>query len=356
MRRMSSPTSRVLALLELLQADAGAQGLGGAELAQRLGVDRRTVRRYVTHLLDLGVPVQARRGCDGGYVLRPGYRLPPMMFNDDEALALGVGLRVAGMLGLGGITPAVASTQAKLARVLPAPLRQRLADIDSTLALDLARPYAHGAPATLRALSAAARAQQRVWMRYRAAPADGAPGAAAAPVADPSAEPLADTPSADTAPPRPGDTERAVDVYGLAWRGGAWYAVGHCHLRGALRCFRLDRVQAVQALPASFGRPPGFDVLAHLRQAVATLPRAHTVRVQLHCDLAAARRAVFAELGTLQARGHGVQLDTQADNLDWVARELARLPFGFTVQRPVALRRAVAALAERLLAQAARGR
>lgn len=335
MRRMSSPTSRVLALLELLQADAGAQGLGGAELARRLGVDRRTVRRYVTHLLDLGVPVAAQRGRDGGHVLRPGYRLPPMMFSDDEALALGVGLRVATALGLGGMSPAVASTQAKLARVLPARLRQRLADIDATLALDLARPYAHGAPATLRALSAAARAQQRVWLRYRAAPADGAP---------------------DTAPdaaPDPADTERAVDVYGLAWRGGAWYAVGHCHLRGALRCFRLDRVQAVQALPASFGRPPGFDVLAHLRQAIATLPRAHTVRVQLHCDLASAQRAVFAELGTLRAHGRGVQLDTQADNLDWVARELARLPFGFTVQRPAALRRAVAALAERLVAQVA---
>lgn len=327
MRRMTSPTSRVLALLELLQADAGAQGLGGAELARRLGVDGRTVRRYLTHLLDLGVPIEARRGRDGGYVLRPGYRLPPMMFNDDEALALGVGLRVAGALGLNGITPAIASTQAKLARVLPAPLRQRLADIDATLALDLARPYAHGAPAALRALSAASRAQQRVQLVYRAAPQEGG-------------EP---------------DTERAVDVYGLAWRGGAWYAVGHCHLRGALRCFRLDRVQRVQALPASFGRPVDFDVLAHLRQAIATLPRAHTVRVLLHCDLATARRAVFAELGTLKAQGRGVQLDTQADNLDWVARELARLPFAFVVQRPAALRRALAALADRLLAQAAQG-
>ncbi|MDT7837759.1 helix-turn-helix transcriptional regulator [Aquabacterium sp. OR-4] len=322
---MSSPTSRVLALLELLQADAGAQGLGGAELARRLEVDRRTVRRYVNHLLALGVPVEARRGRDGGYVLRPGYRLPPMMFSDDEALALGVGLHVAGALGLGGITPAIASTQAKLARVLPAPLRQRLADIDATVALDLARPYAHGAPATLRALSAAARARQRVQLSYRAVPAT---------------------------PDSPSDTERAVDVYGLAWRGGAWYAVGHCHLRGALRCFRLDRVQHVQALPASFGRPEGFDVLAHLRHAIATLPRAHTVRVLLHCDPATARRAVFAELGTLTPHGRGVQLDTQADNLDWVARELARLPFAFSVQRPVALRRAIAALAARLLARA----
>lgn len=316
---MRRPTSRVLALLEMLQADAG-QGLTGTQLAQRLGVDGRTVRRYMDHLLDLGVPVQARRGRDGGYALQAGYRLPPMMFTDDEALALGVGLRVAGLLGLGGITPAVASTQAKLARVMPAAVRQRLADIEATVSLDLQRPFAHGAPATVLALGAAARAQQRVQIRYH---------------------------DADAA-----ETERALDVYGLAWRGGAWYAVGHCHLRGALRCFRLDRVQSVQALPASFGRPEGFDVLAHLGQAIATLPRAHTVRVQLHCDLATARRAVFAELGTLTPQGRGVQLDTQADNLDWVARELARLPFGFTVQRPAALRRALVALAQRLLAQA----
>src|SRR5438093_948784 len=259
---MDHPTSRVLALLELLQA---GQGLPGAELAERIGVDRRTVRRYIAHLVQLGVPIEAQRGRDGGYALRPGYKLPPMMFNADDALALAVGLRAAGEMGLAGVTPAIASTQAKLERVMPANVRRRLADIDQTVSLDLARPFAAGATAALLGLSAAARAQQRVKLHYRSAEAQ--------------------------------DTEREVDVYGLAYRGGAWYAVGHCHLRRALRSFRLDRVQGFEALPKSFGRPAGFDVLGHLARSIALLPRAHAVEVLLDTDLQSARRAVFVELG-----------------------------------------------------------
>ena len=314
---MSKPTSRVLAVLELLQAGAG---LGGAELAQRVGVDRRTVRRYITHLIDLGVPIDAQRGRDGGYALRPGHKLPPMMFTADEALALAVGLRAAGELGLAGITPAIASTQAKLERVMPLGLRQRLKDIDQAVSLDLVRPFAAGTTAALLGLSAAARAQQRVRLGYR---------------------------SADEH-----ETSREVDVYGLAWRGGAWYAVGHCHLRRDLRSFRLDRVLEVEALPKSFGRPPGFDVLGYLVRSIAMLPRAHAVEVMLDTDLERARRVVFVELGTLTACERGVRLDAQADDLDWVARELARLPFGFTIKKPAALRRALAAHGRALIARA----
>ncbi|MBT9598846.1 MAG: YafY family transcriptional regulator [Vitreoscilla sp.] len=315
---MVAPTGRVLAVLELLQS---GHGLGGAELARRVGVDRRTVRRYVVHLQQLGVPVEATRGRDGGYALRPGFKLPPMMFSADEALALAVGLRAASKLGLDGITPAIASTQAKLERVMPTDLRHRLGDVEQTVQLDLARPFAVGATGTLVALSAAARRQQRVRLRYR---------------------------NVDQA-----DSEREVDVYGLAYRGGGWYAVGHCHLRQDLRCFRLDRVQSVEALPASFGRPEGFDVLAHLQRAIATLPRAHAVSLWLDTDLATARRSVFVELGSLAAapRG-GVRLAVQADDLAWVARELSRLPFGFRILKPVALKRALAAHARRLLEQA----
>jgi predicted DNA-binding transcriptional regulator YafY len=314
---MSKPTTRVLAVLELLQAGAG---LNGPELARRVGVDGRTVRRYIGHLIEMGVPIEVQRGRDGGYALRPGYKLPPMMFSADEALALAVGLHAAGALGLGGITPAIASTQAKLERVMPTGVRRRLKDIDETVSLDLARPFAGGTTAALLGLSAASRAQQRVRLNYR---------------------------SADER-----DTEREVDVYGLAWRGGAWYAVGHCHLRGDLRSFRLDRVHAVEALPKSFGRPPGFDVLGHLVQSIAMLPRAHTVQVLLDTDLDRARRVVFVELGTLSACRGGVRLDAQADDLAWVARELARLPFAFCILQPAALRRALAAHADTLKRQA----
>lgn len=314
---MSKPTARVLAVLELLQSGSG---LTGAELARRVGVDGRTVRRYIEHLVQLGVPVQAQRGRDGGYTLRPGYKLPPMMFTADEALALAVGLHAAGELGLAGITPAIASTQAKLERVMPASLRRRLADIGQTVSLDLVRPFAHGSTAALLGLSAAARAQQRVLLHYR------------------SAEQLS--------------TEREVDVYGLAYRGGAWYAVGHCHLRHDLRCFRLDRVLDVQALPKSFGRPPGFDVLAVLVRSIAMLPRAHAVNVLLDTTIEQARRAVFVELGELTPARRGVRLNVQADDLQWVARELARLPFDFTIIKPKALRVALAEHARSLAARA----
>jgi predicted DNA-binding transcriptional regulator YafY len=270
----------------------------------------------------MGVPIDAQRGRDGGYALRPGHKLPPMMFTADEALALAVGLHAAGELGLAGITPAIASTQAKLERVLPATLRRRLADVAQTVAIEGPRPFAAGSTAALLGLSAAARAQQRVHLRYRSA--DGR------------------------------ETERDVDVFGLAYRGGAWYAVGHCHLRRELRAFRLDRVLEVEALPRSFGRPEGFDVLAHLAQSIAMLPRAHAVEVQLATTLSAAQGVVFAELGTLTESGRGVRLSGQADDLAWFARELARLPFEFRIVKPAALRRALAAHGQALVERASR--
>jgi len=314
---MAKPTSRVLAVLEILQAESRVTG---PELARRAGVDARTIRRYVAHLLEIGVPIDGERGRDGGYALRAGYKLPPMMFSADEAVALAVGLRAAGQIGLVGITPAVASTQAKLERVMPRDVQRRLRDIERTVAMDFARPFAEGPATALLALSAAARAQQRVRLRYRSA--QGA------------------------------DTERELDTYGVAYRGGAWYAVGHCHLRHDTRSFRLDRVLDVTPLPASFGRPEGFDVLGYLVDALATLPRAHAVEVLLHTDLETARRQLRPELAQLSAaRGGGVRMKAQVDELPAMARDLARLPFGFSMLKPVGLKRALAAHVAHLQAQ-----
>jgi predicted DNA-binding transcriptional regulator YafY len=146
-------------------------------------------------------------------------------------------------------------------------------------------------------------------------------------------------------------TEREFDCYGLAYRGGAWYAVGHCHLRRDLRSFRLDRVRSVEALPASFGRPEGFDVLAYLRESIASLPRSHAIELMLNTDLATARRALpYPELGVLSEVRGGVRLQGQADDLDSMARSLASLPFAFRVLKPAALRRALAEHARTLLA------
>jgi predicted DNA-binding transcriptional regulator YafY len=326
---MHRPTTRALTVLELLQTHGR---MSGSELAARLEVDRRTVRRYIAMLEELGIPITAERGRDGGYMLVAGFKLPPMMFTDDEALALSVGLLAARGLGLAEAAPAVTGAQAKLERVMPATLKRRVRAVDETVTLGPARPTAPRGTASaditprnnaaLVALSAAAQAQQRVHLCYRAAQHE--------------------------------ETERDFDPYGLAYRGGRWYVVGICHLRNGLRSFRLDRVSSVQPLDVSFTRPPGFDALAHLTFSVATLPRTFAVEVLLETDLQTAQRALFPAFGVLERAAGGVLLRGQADDLDWFARELARLPFPFHVEQPDALRDALVSCASRLL-QLARG-
>src|SRR3989454_8657023 len=131
---MYFPTTRVLTVLELLQSH---QRLSGPDIAERLEVNPRTVRRYITMLQDLGIPVEAERGRYGAYRLRPGFKLPPLMFTEDEALALTLGLLAARRLGLTATAPAVEGALAKIERVLPLTLRQRVQAIQANLILDL---------------------------------------------------------------------------------------------------------------------------------------------------------------------------------------------------------------------------
>src|ERR671910_956926 len=123
---MASPTSRLLELLELLQTRSLTTG---REIADRLGIDARTVRRYVATLQDLGIPVEGERGVGGGYRIRPGYRLPPLMLGDDEAIAVVLGLVAAGRQGLVAADGALA----KIERVLPDALRRRVEALETTL-------------------------------------------------------------------------------------------------------------------------------------------------------------------------------------------------------------------------------
>lgn len=204
---MPSPTTRVLALLELLQ---NADELSGTELASQLDIDSRTLRRYVTKLQSLGVPVQSVRGRYGAYRLMPGSWLPPLMFNNQEAVAVSVGLLFARQLGLADTVAGAHSAQAKLERVMPPTLRGKLRAVSSAVQLDVSQPVATLHSESLLEMSAAAQGRYRVRLRYSAANQE--------------------------------VTQREFDCYGLAWRSGRWYAVGHCHLRGDLRSFRLDRI------------------------------------------------------------------------------------------------------------------
>jgi predicted DNA-binding transcriptional regulator YafY len=311
---MYHPTTRVLSLLELLQTHGR---MNGAELAARLGVDRRTLRRYVCKLEDIGIPITAERGRAGGYALMPGFKLPPMMFTEDETLALSLGLLAARGLGLAEAAPAVASAQAKLARVMPDGLRQRVRAIGDTVRLDEQRAIAPGDNQALVVLTEAAQACRRVALRYRDHHGN--------------------------------ESARHVDPYGLALRHGRWYVAGMCHLRGDLRSFRLDRIAGAALLAERFERPQGFDAMAHVVQAIATLPRAFTIEVLLKTGLASVQAHLFAEAGVFEETGEGVVIHAQSDELDWFARQLAGMPFDFEIRQPPELHAAVGECVRRLL-------
>ena len=307
---MPHPTTRVLAVLELLQSHAQ---IGGAELARRVEVDRRTLRRYIAMLEEMGIPITTEQGRYGGYRLVPGYKLPPMMFTDEEAQALSLGLIAARGLGLADAAPAIESVQAKLDRVLPSAPKRTVAALRESVALQTGGARTNADARLLRVLSESAQARRTAALRYRAA--DGAL------------------------------TSREFDVYGNVFRTGRWYVVGHCHLRSGLRTLRLDRVAHAEVTGRAFVRPDGFDPLAYLARAMATLPRGTPTEVFLRTDLARARQEIGDALGLPEEGDDGVILRGSVDDLEWYARELMRLPFAFDVRAPAALRDTLARLA-----------
>ncbi|MGH8145999.1 MAG: helix-turn-helix transcriptional regulator [Rhodanobacteraceae bacterium] len=311
---MAKPTTRVLALLEALQSQGR---VGGAEMARKLGVHPRTLRRYIVALEDLGIPITTERGRHGAYMLVAGFKLPPMMFTGDEAMALSVGLLAARNLGLAGAAAAIASAQAKLGRVMPPKLQRHVQAIAETVTLDLTPSQSPANNAVLAAIAEAARERCRVHLVYCSARGD--------------------------------RSERDFDAYGVVRRDGQWYAVGVCHLRGGLRSFRLDRIVTMQTLGMTFERPVGFDAARHLGQSIASIPRQHAVTLLLRCDLATALEYMDDSLGLFGPCKSGVILRGSIDDLDWLARVLARLPFAFEIRASAALRVAVRRLAGRLL-------
>jgi predicted DNA-binding transcriptional regulator YafY len=317
---MYHPTTRVLTVLELLQAH---QRISGPELATRLEVNSRTVRHYITLLQDLGIPIEAERGRHGGYRLRPGFKLPPLMFTEDEALALTLGLLAVRRLGLAAVAPAVEGALAKVERVMPATLRARIQAVQETLVIDGSSFYAAPTGAMLLMFSTAAQQRWRVQMRYRAGDER--------------------------------ETQRALDPYGVVYYDGRWFVVGYCHLRTGLRMFRLDRVLHAALCDEQFARPDDFDSLAFVVHSLATAPGAWAVEALLETTLDAARQRVPAAMATLEPSPGGVLLRCYVENLDWIARFLVGLSFPMVVRRPPELREALRRLAAEIAADAERG-
>jgi predicted DNA-binding transcriptional regulator YafY len=316
---MTAPATRLLMMLEILQDRPFATG---RELAERLDVDVRTVRRYAVALQELGIPVQGERGPAGGYRLSPGYKLPPLMLTDEEASAVVLGLLAAQRFGLdAGAT--VDGALAKLRRVLPAALAAQVTGLEETLGFT----HAHSAAAPPRGgavlrLADAARRRRRVQVRYT----------------------------------RHGGEESARELspYGLVFHAGRWYLAAHDHGRDALRTFRVDRVGSIRLGGAAQPPPTGFDAIDHVSRSLARVPWAWDVEVLLDTDLTHAREEIPPTLGELSEESGGVLLHMRVESLDYMAAVLARLDLPFTVRRPDELRAAVDGLADRLRASARR--
>ncbi len=310
-------------LLHLLDVLAVRGLVPGPALADELGVDLRTLRRDVERLRGLRHPVETVRGRHGGYRLARTRRLPPLVLDDRQAVAVVLGIDAVRRAGLD--VDDVGGLADRLVGLLPDDVADRIGAMRSAL-WDTPQPRpAEGRVSAMRLLDlgTAVRDGTAVRMRYL---------------------------------DRHGRTsERTIDPWGVVAHAGRWYVVAHDSRAEDVRLFRVDRIVAVLAAgPATVARPDGFDLRAHVEAQLVHTAWTHAVEVELHTDLADARRRVPDGLGDLADEDGCVVLRVGADDLDGMARVVASLGLDVTVRRPAALRTALAALADRLAASATR--
>jgi predicted DNA-binding transcriptional regulator YafY len=312
---MYHPTSRVLTVLELLQS---RPSISGPELAARLEMDVRTVRRYITHLQDAGIPVEATIGRHGGYRLRPGFKLPPLIFTEEEATAIVLGLLASSWLQIEQSTTAVEGALAKVSRVLPQQARERLNAVTSHLVLFPHNQQAQPDAGLLIDLSEAIHSSQRIVIDYCSH--------------------------------RGENTHRKVEPYGITGRKGRWYLGGYCCLRQGYRVFRLDRIQQVQILAETFEKAEDFDYEAFVREQYDT--RGLLMEVEFQADLETVQQKISDLYGTLMPTETGVLLQEYYDDIEAMARYLMALNLPFVVRQPPELREALLRLGERMIQMA----
>ncbi|GAA4852421.1 WYL domain-containing protein [Actinomycetospora corticicola] len=323
---MVRPVGRVLAMLEILQA-GGTHTV--AELARRVVVDERTARRYVQHLRELDIAVETVRGRYGGYRLARHSRLPPLMFTDEEALAV-VWALLADRRDTVGPTSelAVQSASAKVRRVLPAGLARRIDAVLDTVSFtpapdrDRYEEQDGSARATvLLALAEAARDLRPVSFGYTAR--------------------------------RAAATQRHVEPYGIVAHQGRLYLSGFDVTRQAVRTFRLDRIAGVRTLEGTVSAPVDTDPVHHVLGPFAPAPQLHEVALRVHAEPAHVRSwlpETMASATPVDAAGGEsgwLRVFLRADRLEWVVGTLVAMDRPFVVEYPEALRDLAAGLASR---------
>jgi predicted DNA-binding transcriptional regulator YafY len=312
---MLETSARLLRLLSLLQV---RRDWTGADLAGRLGVDVRTVRRDVDKLRSLGYPVNATPGATGGYQLGAGAELPPLLLDDDEAVAVAVGLRTAANGTVSGIEETSVRALTKLEQVLPSRLRRRVSALSAhttTLA-----PFGPTVDAeTLTTIAGASRDHQAIRFRYRARDAEAAP--------------------------------RHVEPHGMVHTGRRWYLVAWDLDRDDWRTFRLDRIDGEPTLAARFTprEPPHEDLAVYISRQVTSVVYRHQAKLVMHAPLAAVQERTSPTSAALEAIDeHSCLMTTGAERLDVLAIHLGVMGFDFDVLEPPELREHLRAMGARL--------
>lgn len=321
---MITTSARLLRLLSLLQS---RRSWTGPELAEELGVTERTVRRDVDRLRALGYPVNATSGLAGGYRLGAGASLPPLLLDDDEALAVALGLRSAAAGTVSGMEEAALRALTKLEQVLPPRLFRRMKALHAAV-LPMHRPGPTVDPERLTTIAAACRERERVRFAYTDS--------------------------------RGQKSERHVEPHGLVHMGSRWYLVAYDLAREDFRTFRLDRMEGRVRKGAGFvPRPiPGGDLAAFVSRAVSSGAYAHRVRVVLHAPYEQLAKQVPPSVATLTPLdAQSCLLETGGESLGPMAFWLAMLDVELEVCEPPELIdhfRAAAARLERAAARAPR--
>jgi predicted DNA-binding transcriptional regulator YafY len=298
---MLDTSARLLRLLSLFQA---RRYWSGAELSARLDVTPRTLRRDVDRLRSLGYPVHSCTGTAGGYQLGAGATLPPLLLDDEEAVAVAVGLRTAASGTVSGIEEASVRALAKLEQVLPARLRKRVTALHSFI-LQLAITGPTVDATTLSLIAGACRDYEMLRFHYQSR--DGSP------------------------------SEREVEPHRLVHNGRRWYLAAWDAGRGNWRTFRVDRIQSKITTGARFTpRPaPDGDFAAYVARSVSYVPEKHQAKVRLHASVAAASERIPAGAGTLEAIDENTcLLQTGMSSLDSLSVYLALVGFEFVVLEP----------------------
>ncbi|HWT24444.1 MAG TPA: YafY family protein [Solirubrobacteraceae bacterium] len=313
---MSETTSsRLLSLLSLLQ---GRRDWPGGELAERLGVSGRTVRRDVDRLRGLGYPVESLTGPAGGYRLRAGTAMPPLLLDDEEAIAIAVGLRTAARASVTGIEETSVRALVKLEQVLPAHLRRRVSALQSaTMTVPAGGPTID--PQCLTVLAAACRDRERVRFAYQ-----GRDGAA---------------------------SRREAEPHSLVNVGRRWYLVAWDCARADWRTFRVDRLDGPATTGVRFPARelPARDAAAFVSERLAAAPNRYEARLTVFCPAADLERRVAGNWGTVTPLDDTTcEYRSGDDNLDWLAVRVLMLGADFEVHEPPELAEHLRGWARRL--------